>query len=266
MSKKSIKIVVDKNISKTVKVPKTIKSTKFILTGVYLSNFVKETSLNTNVITGDISEENVTTVERDLDDLNELYTTNVNDIIKEKSKKYITYIDPNKSKIKLWCSMYDIVQQIFLPLTTEVPCWWCREEFKTMPIGIPLHYHVKNTKNQAKFQNLFSGNEEYNTIEDFFETEGVFCSFPCCKAFIIENSPKCYSNSTTLLTLLYYKIYGKLINIEQAPSWKILTKWGGHLSIEEFRSSFQQIEYLTTPNFKRPFMCATGSFIEELVK
>lgn len=227
-----------------------LEKSKFVLTGVFLK--IKEKN----------NEEKITAIEEDFDDL---YTTSINDIIKEKSKSYITYIDPNKSRIKLWCNMYDITLQIFLPLSTDLPCWWCRDSFKTPPLGLPLFYHVENARNKNRFQALIKSRNLPPDIKDFFETEGIFCSFPCCKKYIIEGGVR-YKNSSTLLTLLYLLIYGVIVNIEPADTWKVLKRWGGHLTIEEYRSSFGKIEYVMTPNIKRPFMISTGSYIEEIVK
>jgi len=153
-----------------------------------------------------------------------------------------------------------------LPLQTDKCCWWCRHKFTTFPIGPPLHYYPHNDKNPMNI-NVQKYFEQKNIIfetNEFFETEGIFCSFECCKAYLIDNNNKTiYSRSLTLLTLLFQKIMGyNPENIEPASSWKILKNYGGGMEIEEFRKSFGKNDL--TINIKRPYQFIIGHYFENI--
>ena len=114
--------------------------------------------------------------------------------------------------------------------------------------------------------NLKKRNLPVDTI-DFFETEGIFCSFPCTKAYISEELKKGnirYKDSPTLFTLLYLKLYGKVVVIEKAADWRNIDTWGGHLSINHYRGTFCKLQYKSTCNVKRPFMYSIGTYVEEI--
>lgn len=148
-------------------------------------------------------------------------------------------------------------------ITTSKSCWWCRHTFGTMPLGCPLKY---NKENEAYFRKMKESNTE-TALEDsnYFECEGIFCSFECVKAYIIEQiklTPDgTYHQSLSLLTMM-----NKLINgddakiISPAGSWKLLNSYGGHLSIEEFRES--STIYKPTPNLRRGVLFPLGTVFE----
>ena len=101
-----------------------------------------------------------------------------------------------------------------LPTTTNIVCFWCTESFDCKPVGLPLKY-------------------EHN----IFYVDGCFCSPECAAAynFDISNSTEIW-NRYSLLNLLYIKMLSnKKINIKLAPPRRTLKKFGGILSIEEFR-------------------------------
>ena len=159
-----------------------------------------------------------------------------------------SFLDFTKSRTTTRLTMHDYLMYGPLPIRTDLNCWWCRHPFKTSPLGVPIRYEAKKE-------------------EDYFETDGVFCSFPCCLAYIYDN-PKTplYREADVHLHHLYYKIYGKYRKIEPAPTWKILKDYGGHLSIREFRENFTDMIYTITLNVKRPYMFTTGTYIEEKTK
>jgi hypothetical protein len=155
----------------------------------------------------------------------------------------------------MWITMMDIFSHNSLPETIDKPCWHCKDTFPFSPIGAPLKYHKQIVKEN-----------EICRCVDVFETEGIFCSFPCVKAWCITQSKNDirYRDSGMLLALLYRKIYGEIIAIEPAGDWKLIDRWGGHLTIEEFRNTFCKLAYTVTPNLKRPTMLCVGTYIEEL--
>ena len=81
--------------------------------------------------------------------------------------------------------------------------------------------------------------------KDYYSTDGIFCSFNCCKAFIKENKHnKLYENSDILLTKLYEDMYNvKNIVINPSPHWRLLIEYGGYLTIQQFRDNFNKTTY-----------------------
>ncbi len=140
---------------------------------------------------------------------------------------YITV--SNNVKVKLFTNCSEIGE--VLPEHTTINCWWCRHSFDTNPIGLPIKYT----------------NESFNT-------EGIFCSFNCCSAYLNTQNKNdiYYKNSSSLLLLLYKQIFNSFPHqmiVPQAPDWKLLKDYGGTLTIEQYRKSIPDIVKLT-PNYK----------------
>lgn len=206
---------------------------------------------------------------------------NINDLLHEKSKKSIFFMDTHKHQNKMWLTMFDITMNGPLPKKTSKMCWWDHHSFSTAPIGCPLKYFSDQTSalDKERFHEKFtSAGVEFDTI-DFFQTEGYFCSFPCVKAYILtQRSNVKYKDSLTLLSLMYtifHRIPAKAptevkssvidqISFSVAPSWKILSDHGGHLTIEEYRASFGILEFQETVNTKRPYMFCSSQYISEM--
>jgi len=88
-------------------------------------------------------------------------------------------------------------------------------------------------------------------------------------AFIKENKHKeIYKDSTVLLNNIYYKIYGTLVKITPAPSWKLLREYGGTMTIKIFRKTFNKLEYIDLGNIRRSFpeMRPIGYIMEEKIQ
>jgi len=199
------------------------------------------------------------------------------DLLHEKSKKTkrsIMFLDPHKGHVKFWGVMLDLTLNGPLPRYTPKPCWHCRNKFSYHPIGCPIRYSKQKDKGLSKtlIEERFTElNLSLENGNDYFETEGIFCTFPCVKSFILNQismtkSPK-YKRALTLLTLLYLKIFGVLIKIPTAGTWKLTADWGGHMTPHEFRASTGLLEYTETINTKRPYMfCSSGWIREKRVK
>lgn len=188
-----------------------------------------------------------------------------------------TQLSSSKSnEIKKHVTMVDFSKMNgVMPSATDKNCWWCRNKFSNQPIGIPIMYYPDTnafelgaSSNGVLIQKYFEKENIILNENDFFDVEGIFCSFPCCKAYIKEhqfNSKYKYSQSN--LTLLYAKLYEELdLDIPCAPSWKILEDYGGTLTIEQFRDSVDKKYYNLTTNIKRPYMFITGIYFEEQPK
>lgn len=155
-------------------------------------------------------------------------------------------------------TMIEYVNYGCLPERTDLWCGHCHHPFNTSPIGIPLTYV------QRKQDRIQDADDKVTGVNDYFLTYGVFCSFPCCLAFLKDNSHKpIFRNSKSLLYSLYYKLYQTELKVKKAPSWECLKVHGGTLSIEEFRKSFCSCNYIITENIKRPYMVSVGRYIEE---
>jgi len=187
------------------------------------------------------------------------------DLLHEKSRKAYYFLDTRKVQNKYWGIMLDVTANGSLPMATTKPCWWCRHSFKTKPIGCPLVYHSQPEGiDKERFEEKLALANITTQGSDFFETEGYFCSFPCCKAYILSqrNSMK-YKESAALLSLLFYTLYKRREIIPAAPPWKILKDYGGQLTIQEYRASFGKLEYEETVNTRRPYMFCSSQYISE---
>jgi hypothetical protein len=191
----------------------------------------------------------------------------ISDLMHEKSKRCTLFLNSHKTPVKSWGCMIDVTQNGPLPLTTKRPCWWCHHSFTTSPVGCPQIYHpnlkTPNEETQRFIEKLKKANYPTDT-NDFFETEGYFCSGPCCKAYILDQGSSVkYKNSLSLLSLLFYKYHGVQVEIPRAPSCKVLKAYGGHLTIQEFRAAFGRLDFIETVNIRRPYMFCTSQYLEE---
>ena len=81
-------------------------------------------------------------------------------------------------------------------------------------------------------------------------TEGIFCSINCCVAWVNENSKRdvVYRDSPVLLTQMYNFILNTQTKFHplppSAPHWKMLDKFGGNLTLEDFRQNNNKISYV----------------------
>lgn len=196
----------------------------------------------------------------------------IGDILHENDKNHgkLSFIGPHKSQIKMWPNMFCLNTQGSLPFHTNRPCWWCRNSFTTRPLGCPVKY-IQGKVSCKENENYRLWLEESNISQSgdtsHFMTEGIFCTFPCVKSYILRElschkSAK-YKKSLSYLTLLYKKINGEIMEIPKASSWKLTEMWGGHLTPEELRASTGYIQYVETVNTKRPIMHSSSQYIQE---
>jgi hypothetical protein len=164
----------------------------------------------------------------------------------------ITYFD--ESKRLRTCSIINPV--------TKTWCWWCKHPFSTVSVALPIEYNPaiisKTYKSVISKSNhvLKENAASYDSVDDTlhidrhigsYVTDGTFCSFNCALAFCNENLHKSmYNKSKYMLTKLY-----KDFNPDPsaslpppAPSWRLLVRFGGYVSIDSFRNDFSKIEYV----------------------
>lgn len=121
---------------------------------------------------------------------------------------------------------------------TNVACWLCTEYFDTLPCFIVRE---------------FRGNKYY--------VYGCFCSFNCAVRYNFEVDDYKVWNRYALTKKLYNDITGTDDDIPLAPPKEVLKKFGGSLSIEEFRKNSKLLtkEY----RFVIPPMNTIVPYVEE---
>ena len=185
-----------------------------------------------------------------------------------------------------------------VPEHTDVHCFWCRHPFFYRPVGCPIKYvsnRIKKiykseiTKQMNSLYENMSGKQienlekfviphpqEHNDEmfffykKDYYLVDGLFCSFNCCLAFILENNNNpLYYESENFLKKIYFDVYGESASVLiPAASWRLLKDYGGHMPIEEFRKNFFKIEYLDIKNviYPVPDFKLIGFLFEKQVK
>lgn len=200
------------------------------------------------------------------------FTTKIKDLPRPNNPEDSTFsfLDESKQNHSCVTTMHDLISGERLPHKTELHCFWCRSYFDSCPLGCPIRfipgkvtkcYYSEITKDNYKItdnittkrkeliQKLMEKHQSKFSIldnhQEFFIVDGIFCSFNCCMAFIKSKSHENFFNeSENLLYALYGKIFGTTTSdISPAPHWRLLLDYGGNLSLEEFRKSFETISF-----------------------
>lgn len=256
---------------------KSSKSPKYIFTLENLNLSIIHLKYNI-----DVGEIYSMVVDNPLDTtkLTELYKTNKN------THDIISFLDEAKRPRSCQVSMIDFTSKKEVNLL-RYHCFWCKSPFDTRPIGCPTKYvpnqiiktyhsyiskdtyTIKENVTVDKMNNL--DNEQFIPTQkgEYYETDGVFCSFNCCQSYINDNKHnRLYDNSHMLLTKLYNDIMDtKTVVISPAPNWRTLEHYGGHLNILQFRDSFNKVDYeYHGYNKEIPNFLALGMLFETKIK
>ena len=107
----------------------------------------------------------------------------------------------------------------------NICCWWCTCEFENIACGIPIKYE-----------------------DGKYKAKGYFCSFNCALSYNKDESIDYLIKQErfALLNLLYNQMEPDLDEIVCAPRKECLKKYGGILTIEEFRKN-NKVYKLTYP-------------------
>jgi len=206
--------------------------------------------------------------------------TKVTEISKEHTIRKLdgfSYIDEAKKEHICNVTMRNSITKDILPeFSSSINCFWCRHPFSSRVLGCPIDYkcsmifkkyYSEITKNNYCLQESISekqhetskelvDNEEFdiNFMKNgYYITDGMFCSFNCCAAFIEENYKNpVYSKSASLLNKMYYELFQIEQKISPAPNWRLLKTYGGSLSIQDFRKGFYKVEYIGKNDFVVP--------------
>jgi len=171
-----------------------------------------------------------------------------------KKEPIITVFSKEKTKLQTYTTMIDIMSKKELPISTNVPCFGCRRKYKTQPIGIPIKYYPsiyisKNDETKTKKltvndrKKLEDDKKKTITLLEYFDTDGMVCSFNCILLLIDENHSPLYKETLSLVPLLYKMIFGEYPKqkIIKAPSWRLRQEYDGPLSDEEYQKCLQTI-------------------------
>lgn len=101
---------------------------------------------------------------------------------------------------------------------TNVVCWHDTCQFDTLPCFIPERYY-----------------------EDTFYVFGCFCSFDCAAAYNLKLGDYKVSDRYSLIKKLHFLIKGTNDEIPVAPPCETLDKFGGPLTLDEFRKVSRMI-------------------------
>jgi len=140
----------------------------------------------------------------------ENHLNNDEEIIKKINQKII-----ETEKIFMFGKSINKVNVHNIKFSETTKCYWCKHTFETPSVELPEDY--------------------YNNI---FYCEGNYCSWNCAKAYNIDLNDTSTWKRESLLNLMFYKSYGIFKEIIPAPSWLMLSDYGGNLSINEFRNLF----------------------------
>jgi hypothetical protein len=170
-----------------------------------------------------------------------------------------SYLDEAKREHTCVLTMVDIHHgRDVAPSSSSISCFWCRHPFSHPPLGCPVGYVSQRTEKKEQERHL-----RENVPEDVFErihsrlimstvisrpyyiTDGVFCSFPCCLAFIDDRRhDPLYRDSSMLLRQMFYSVFDLGATFIKAPSWRLLTTYGGPLTIQEYRKGLSSTHYV----------------------
>jgi len=190
-------------------------------------------------------------------------TTRLTELNTDKgTPEVISFLDESKRLHTCQISMVDFESKMDVNLL-RYHCFWCKHPFETRPIGCPTKYvssqavkkyysHISRDTYTIKEnvtsnrKQILAGNEKISVkVGEYYETDGVFCSFNCCQTWINNNKHvRIYDSSAMLLMKMYNDMMGtRVIIISPAPHWRTLEQYGGHLNIMKFRDGFNKVDY-----------------------
>jgi hypothetical protein len=221
--------------------------------------------------------------------------TKINDLTSSHAPRTISFSDEVKRLRICNISMIDFnTKNNINCYNHDYNCFWCHNPFDETigGIGCPIKYvsnkAIKNYYSEIS-KDVYTINENITTKckdrmkinnnvnlkikeGEYYETDGIFCSFNCCKSFIEDNRHrKLYHQSMYLLTKIYKQIYKidkiKNLQIISAPHWRMLEEYGGNLTIKKFRNNFNKVEYENHGVIKLiPEIKPIGMLFEEKLK
>ena len=234
-------------------------------------------------IVSNLKEEKIKSIPKNCTKIGEL--AKIGDDIKK-----FSFVDESKKMHKCFLTMQNHSDGKFLPVKTDIACHWCCHQFSTIPLGCPLKYvprvHYKKYFSeiikepvtiketipdyQEEIEDSNHKIKEITATTSYFESDGMFCSFNCCYAYIQEKKTDYeYDSSLNLLAFIYKELFGLDFDISPAPNWRLLNLFGGPLDIDTFRDNFYKVDFspqgklVTPPVFNQ---LAVNFLYEEKIK
>jgi hypothetical protein len=122
------------------------------------------------------------------------------------------------------------------PTCTDVCCWHCTEPFRCQPVGIPHEIRSDGT----------------------ILCDGNFCSYSCALTYIFSSRSSHKEYRTKQLLAQVAREVHNITEILPAPPALALSKFGGPMTIEMFRTTKHEHAVVVNP----PFVCQ-GIVFEE---
>ena len=120
-------------------------------------------------------------------------------------------------------------------------CWWDHHPYDGDPICKPYDY-VKKTNLGRSDHHHFTG-------------IGSFCSTFCLWAYMQDEETRQYhlrdqqlDVAKQLTQIAHRAMYGTEVYLKAAPDWRLLDVYGGHLSIQEFRTACYNHSFVRLPD------------------
>lgn len=165
------------------------------------------------------------------------------------TKPIVSFVDDSKKIIQCINSTPCFISDV------KYNCFWCTLSVDNKPIGCPIKsvpiYTNKLTRQKID-GNEFSSRIEQLAPEKKFVTRGIFCSFNCVKAFIEYNTHDfTFYNSTRLLAEMYSLLTDNYepVVIKPAPHMSMMIMYGGTLTPQQYRASFNRTLYIDKGTF-----------------
>ena len=128
-------------------------------------------------------------------------------------KQYVTKNETNIFEINL--NLIDMsTGETIIVEKTNIACWWCTYNFETFPFFLPDKYY-----------------------DDKYYVFGCFCTINCACSYNVNMNDSKIWERFSLLKNMYSDILNNNINISLAAPKEILQKYGGSISIEDYRKS-----------------------------
>ncbi len=209
-----------------------------------------------------INDENDVNKISGISSINGLYETSLEKlgISSFRKEPLTTILTKEKTKLQTYITMIDLVNKKKLPIKTNIPCHGCRRKFSSQPIGIPIKYYPseyasKNDPTKIKKLTINERKTLENTDKkdqilflEYFDCEGIICSFNCIYLAIEESPSPIYKETTSLIPKMYNMIFGiyPVVRITKSPSWKLREEYGGPLNDIEYEKSLQIVQFTDT--------------------
>ena len=229
----------------------------------------------------------ISLVKNDEDEREPTETTKLSELNTEKgTPEVISFLDESKRAHLCRVSMIDFESKMNVNLL-RYNCFWCKHPFNSRPIGCPIKYvssqavktyhshiskdtyTIKQDVTKKRREDLEGNDKIRVNVGEYYETDGVFCSFNCCQSFIVDHKHiRLYDQSYMLLMKMYNSMMNtKTVKISSAPHWRTLEPYGGHLNILSFRDGFNKVDYECHGNSSRlPRFIALSTLYEEKIK